>query len=58
MSRLSELKKAEEARRDRCWKPEERWRVYEDTVAWAESQQAVRRNTPAACAAEQKRKQS
>lgn len=56
MSRLSQLKKDEEARRDRCWEPKQRWRVFEDTVSWVESQQAVARNTPASRAAEERRK--
>jgi hypothetical protein len=53
---LSELIAAEEAKRDRNWDPKLRWQVIQETIAWAEAQQTVRRNTPEACLAEQQRK--
>lgn len=53
---LSELIAAEEAKRERNWDPKRRWQVIQETIAWAEAQQTVRRNTPAACLAEQQRK--
>jgi len=53
---LSELIAAEEAKRERNWDPKLRWKVIQDTITWAEQQQTVRRNTPAACLAEQQRK--
>lgn len=46
---LCELKAREEAKRERNWNGAERWRVIQATIAWAESQATVRRNTPAAC---------
>lgn len=53
---LSELKQLEEAKRERNWDPAVRWKVIQDTITWAEQQTTVRRNTPAACLAEQERK--
>lgn len=53
---LSDLKQAEEAKRERNWDPALRWKVIQDTINWAEQQATVRRNTPAACLAEQQRK--
>jgi len=52
---LTELIRAEEAKRQRCFSPAERWRVIQETLAWAEQQRTVRRNTPAACHANQRR---
>ena len=52
---LSELKAAEEAKRERNWDPALRWKVLQDTIDWAEQQATVRRNTPAACLANQQR---
>jgi hypothetical protein len=52
---FTELKLSEEAKRERNWDPAERWRVIQATIAWAEQQQTVRRNTPAACLAHQNR---
>ena len=45
----SAFKRDEEAKRDRNWNPEERWQVLLHTIAWAEQQQAVRRNTREEC---------
>ena len=53
---LSDLIAEEEAKRHRNWDPQLRWQVIQDTIAWAEAQQTVRRNTPQACLAEQQRK--
>ncbi|MCI0362061.1 MAG: hypothetical protein L0211_26570 [Planctomycetaceae bacterium] len=47
---------AEEAKRLQNWDPRERWQVILATIRWAEEQRTVRRNTPAACLAEQERK--
>jgi hypothetical protein len=44
-----ELKRREEEKRERMWDPGERWRVIQETIAWAEAQATVRRNTPARC---------
>ena len=52
---LSELIQREQAKRDRNWDPSERWQAYLNTLAWAESQATVRRNTKEACLAHQKR---
>lgn len=49
-------KNREEIKRDRCWSPQERWRVIQETITWAEQQTTVRRNNPASCLAEQRRK--
>jgi len=50
------LKDAEEAKRERHWDARTRWGVLQETIAWAEAQATVRRNTPAACLREQRRK--
>ncbi len=50
------LKEAEEARRERHWDPAVRWRVLQETIAWAEAQATVRRNSNAARLAEQREK--
>jgi hypothetical protein len=50
------LKEAEETRRERHWDPAVRWRVLQETIAWAEAQATVRRNTRAARLAEQREK--
>jgi len=46
---LDDLKRREEEKRERAWDPLQRWRVLQETIAWAESQATVRRNTPARC---------
>jgi hypothetical protein len=46
----------ESAKRLRNWDRAEQWRVLQQTIAWAERQATVRRNTPAACLREQQRK--
>jgi len=50
------LKQNEERKRERCWDPQHRWQVLQETIAWVDSQQAVPRNSPAGCLAEQRRK--
>ena len=52
---LSDLLQSEAAKRDRNWNPQERWRVIQQTIAWSEMQSTVRRNTKAACLANQAR---
>jgi hypothetical protein len=49
------LKFREEQKRERCWEPRERWRVLQETIAWVETQQKVRRNSAKACLAEEAR---
>jgi len=44
-----ELIHREEAKREACWDPAERWRVFQETIAWIESQAAVPRNSPRRC---------
>jgi hypothetical protein len=44
-----DLKRREEAKREACWDPAERWRVLQETITWAEAQLQVRRNTPQRC---------
>jgi len=44
-----DLKRREEEKRERCWDPAERWRVLQETIAWADAQAAVSRNTPTRC---------
>jgi hypothetical protein len=48
-------KRAEEARRERHWDARRRWQVLQETMTWAEAQSTVRRNTRAACLAQQAR---
>lgn len=46
----------EEEKRRRAWAPADRWKVILDTIRWAESQAAVRRNTPASRLREERAK--
>lgn len=46
---LGDLKRREEQKREACWDAPQRWRVLQETIAWAEAQAPVRRNTPARC---------
>jgi len=39
----------EHEKRERAWTPAARWRAIQETIAWAEAQATVKRNTPAAC---------
>jgi hypothetical protein len=52
---LTELVEREAAKRERNWDPKLRWKVLQETITWVESQATVRRNTPAACLANQQR---
>jgi hypothetical protein len=56
MKSIEKLKKAQEALRERHWNPMTRWDVLQRTIAWAESQRAVRRNLPETCLRLQKKK--
>jgi len=53
---LSDLKRAEEAKREAHWDPPERWRVIQATITWAETQATARRNDRAARLREQAEK--
>lgn len=53
---LSNLKRAEEARRESRWDPQKRWQIVQATIAWAESQATARRNVRAARLREQAEK--
>jgi hypothetical protein len=53
---MSDIKRQEESKRDRHWSAGKRWRVLQETIAWAETQAPVRRNTRARCLQEQARK--
>lgn len=46
---------AEEAKRERMWNPAKKWQAMQEMMTWAEQQSTVRRNTPAACLARQKK---
>jgi len=46
---LAGLKRREEQKREACWDAAQRWRVLQETIAWAEAQAPVGRNTPARC---------
>ena len=46
---ISELKRREEAKRERHWGPRKRWKAIQAMITWVESRPEVRRNTPAAC---------
>ena len=51
-----DLARSEHERRERAWIPAARWQAIQETIQWAEAQANVRRNTPAACIAEERRK--
>jgi hypothetical protein len=53
---FDELVQFEKAKRERNWDPQQRWKVLQEMIAWAESQATVRRNTREACLREQARK--
>ena len=44
-----DLKRCEERKRETNWDPAERWRVLQETIAWADSQALVPRNSSARC---------
>ena len=51
-----DLKRREEAKRDAHWSPAERWRVIQETIAWADAQAPVPRNSMARCLELQQKK--
>ena len=51
----SAFKREEEAKRDRNWNPQQRWQVLLQTIAWAQQQQAVRRNSREECLRRQRK---
>ena len=46
----------EERKRERRWNSQDRWRLIQEALNWAETQSTVRRNTPECRVAEQARK--
>ena len=52
---FNELVKREQAKRERNWKPQLRWKVLQETIDWAAAQNTMRRNTKQACLANQQR---
>lgn len=52
----ADLTRREHDRRERAWNPAARWQAILETIRWAEAQTNGRRNTPAACIAEERRK--
>jgi len=48
--------RAEEEKRERHWDPGVRWRILQETIAWAADQSSVKRNSIEARLAEQNRK--
>lgn len=44
-----DLKRREEAKGDAHWDAAERWRIIQETIAWADSQAPVSRNSKARC---------
>lgn len=51
-----DLARREHDRRERAWIPAARWQAIQETICWAEAQANARRNTPAACIAEERRR--
>jgi hypothetical protein len=56
MPDLARAKRRQEKLRDKMWDRAARWKVIQETIAWAESQKTCRRNTPARCIEEERRK--
>ena len=52
---LSNQIRSEEAKRERCVDPRERWRILQDTIAWADAQQNPPRNSIQSCLERQRR---
>jgi hypothetical protein len=48
-----EAKAREEAKRERCWDAVQRWKAFQETIAFVDSQQPVPRNSRASCLARQ-----
>ena len=44
-----DLKRREEAKRDAHWDAAERWWIIQETIAWADAQAPVPRNSMARC---------
>ncbi len=44
-----DLKRREEQKREANWDAAERWRVLQETIAWADSQAFIPRNLSARC---------
>gem|GEM_PF-1550226 len=44
-----DVKHREEVKREAQWEASQRWRVIQETIAWAEAQATVRRNTRQRC---------
>ncbi len=55
---MANLKEKEEAKRDSHWDPLTKWNLLQETIAWAEAQSTVKRNTRENRLAEQARKRS
>lgn len=53
---MNPLIQREELKRERSWTSQERWRLIQKAIAWAETQSTVRRNTPHDRLEEQARK--
>jgi hypothetical protein len=51
-----DLKRREESKRDAHLSPAERWRLIQETIAWADAQAPVPRNSKARCLELQKKK--
>ena len=49
MNNLDQIKKEQEALRDRHWDPQTRWKILQETITWAEAQKTVHRNSPHTC---------
>jgi hypothetical protein len=49
MNKIDDLVSREAAKRDRMWSPAQRWKAMQEFITWADQQQPIRRNTPAAC---------
>ena len=47
--------RSEEAKRERCVDPRERWRALQETIAWADAQQKPPRNSIQSCLERQRR---
>jgi len=46
---FADLVRREQAKREACWNPLQRWRVLQQMITWAEAQTTLRRNTPQTC---------
>jgi hypothetical protein len=53
---MNRLIQHEELKRERSWSDQERWRLIQEAIVWAEAQSTVRRNTPKSRLEEQARK--